>query len=122
MASTRCEARVDRSRGGRSVEHGALGIDDALLKGLGKLATRVEAMKARGAFTLSGTMEALDGTGHPTETKELVMRSTPTSTPHDRVVKIIRYVEDGRDKTAEAQKKADERRAKRKSGEPGAKT
>ena len=46
------------------------------------------------------------------------MRSTPTSTPHDRVVKIIRYLEDGKDKTAEAQTKADDRRAKRKSGKP----
>jgi hypothetical protein len=89
-------------------------IDDALLKGLAKHATRVEDMKARGEFTLSGKMEALDGNGHPTETKELVMRSTPTSTPHDRVVKVVRYVEDGKDKTAEAQTKADERRAKRK--------
>ena len=96
-------------------------VDDALLKGLAKHATRVEEMKARGEFTLSGKMEALDGSGNPTETKELVMRSTPTSTPHDRVVKIVRYVEDGKDKTAEAQTKADERRAKRKSAAPSGK-
>jgi len=59
-------------------------------------------------------MEALDGDGHPSETKEIVMRSTPTSTPHDRVVKIVRYLETARNKTAEAQTKADARRAKRK--------
>src|SRR5256885_7650162 len=85
-------------------------IDESLMKGLAKHATHVEEMKARGEFTLSGKMEALDGNGQPTETKELVMRSTPTSTPHDRVVKVVRYVEDGKDKTAEAQTKADERR------------
>jgi hypothetical protein len=93
---------------------GAASIDKALLEGLGKHATHLEEMKARGEFTLSGKMEALDDSGHPTETKELVMRSTPTSTPHDRVVKVVHYAEDGKDKTAEAQTKADERRAKRK--------
>ena len=40
------------------------------------------------------------------------MRSTPTRVPHDRVIKVIRYTEDGKDKTADAQVKATERRAK----------
>ncbi|MBX3234252.1 MAG: hypothetical protein KIT84_04145 [Labilithrix sp.] len=87
-------------------------VPEALLTGLAKHASSLEEMKRRGAFTFTGRMEALDGDGHASEVKEITMRSTPTSTPRERIVKVMRYVEDGKDKTAEAQAKADERRAK----------
>jgi hypothetical protein len=89
-------------------------VSDALMSGLAQHAQNVEDMKARGAFTFSGRMEMLDDAGKATEVKEMTMRSTPTGAPRDRIVKVMKYLEDGRDKTAEAQAKADARRAKRK--------
>ena len=54
------------------------------MSGLAQHAARVEEMKKRGAFTLAGMLEALNGDGRPTERKELVVRSTPTRVPMDR--------------------------------------
>ena len=92
------------------------GISEALMTGLAQHAQKVEDMKSRGAFTFSGRMEMLDDAGKPTEVKEMTMRSTPTGAPRDRIVKVMKYTEDGKDKTAEAQQKADARRAKHKIG------
>lgn len=88
-------------------------VPDALMAGLARHATRFEDMKKRGAFTFSGLMEEVDGNGKASATKEIVLRSTPTGAPRDRVTQVIRFVEDGKDKTSEAQTKANERRAKR---------
>ena len=70
-------------------------------------------MKRRGAFTMNGTMEELDGDGRPSEVKEIFLRSTPTPVPMDRITDVKRYLENGEDKTADAQKRATERRIKR---------
>jgi hypothetical protein len=88
-------------------------VPEALMSGLAQHAARVEEMKRRGAFTMSGLVDELDSEGRPSERKEIVIRSTPTRVPMDRVVKVIRYTEDGKDKTSDAQAKATERRAKR---------
>jgi hypothetical protein len=88
-------------------------VPEALMSGLAGHAARVEEMKRRGAFTMTGQIEELDGDGKPTEKKEMVMRSTPTGVPMDRVIKVVRYTEDGKDKTSDAQTRATERRAKR---------
>ena len=88
-------------------------VPDALMNGLALHAARIEEMKRRGAFTMAGQLEALNGDGRPNERKEIVLRSTPTRMPMDRVIKVIRYVEDGKDKTFDAQVRATERRVKR---------
>ena len=88
-------------------------VPDALMSGLASHAARIEEMKRRGAFTMAGQLEALDGDGKPKERTEIVLRSTPTRAPMDRITKVIRYVEDGKDKTFDAQVRATERRVKR---------
>lgn len=88
-------------------------VADALLLGLAQQAARFEDMKRRGVFTLSGKMEEVDGDGHASDTKEILLRSTPTPVPMDRITSVIRYLDNGKDKTADAQKRATERRAKR---------
>lgn len=88
-------------------------IPSDLMSGLAQHAVHFEEMKKRGAFTFSGRMEEIDGEGKATDPKEIVVRSTPTSTPGDRISKVIKCTESGKDTTAEAQKKADEKRAKR---------
>lgn len=91
----------------------AAALPDGLMAGLAQHASRFEDMKRRGAFTMMGHMEELDGDGKASETKEIVLRSTPTTTPMDRITKVIRYTENGEDKTADAQKKANDGRTKR---------
>lgn len=88
-------------------------VPEALMSGLAQHAARVEEMKKRGAFTMAGLLEALNGDGRPTERKEVVLRSTPTRVPMDRDIKVIRYIEDGKDRTFDAQVRATERRVKR---------
>ena len=88
-------------------------VPAALMEGLGQHAARFEEMKKRGAFTFSGRMEEVDGDGHGSDAKEIVLRSTPTRTARDRITEVIRFTDNGKDKTAEAQKRATERREKR---------
>jgi hypothetical protein len=88
-------------------------VTDSLLLGLAQHAARFEDMKRRGAFTMSGKMEEVDGDGRASDTKEIVLRSTPTPAPMDRITNVLRYLENGKDKTADAQKRATERRIKR---------
>ena len=91
-------------------------VSGELMSGLAQHAQKIEDMKLRGAFTFSGRMEQLDDDGKSTQVKDITMRSTPTGAPRDRIVKVMKYIEDGKDKTSEAQAKADERRAKHKEG------
>lgn len=91
-------------------------VSESLMSGLARHAQKLEEMKARGAFTFSGRVELVDDNGKATEIKEMTMRSTPTGAPRERIVKVMKYTEDGKDKTAEAQAKADARRAKHKIG------
>ncbi len=82
----------------------------SLLAGLADHAARFEQMKTRGSFTLRGHMDELDGDGHPSSTKDLVLRVEATSS--DPVTKIVHYAEDGKDKTAEARDEAAKKKRK----------
>jgi hypothetical protein len=82
-----------------------------LLARLAGHAARFEEMKRRASFTLAGHIEELDGNGAVDGSKDLVVRFT--ATPTESIREIVRYLEDGADKTAEAQKKA---AARKKSG------
>jgi hypothetical protein len=87
-------------------------VPEALMNGLAQHAQRFEEMKRRGAFTMTGRVEELDGDGKPADTKEIQLRSTPTPVPLDRITTMIRFLDNGKDDTADAQKRANERRAK----------
>lgn len=84
----------------------------AVLPRVAAHAARFEEMKRRGTFTLRGRMEELGGDGKASGTKEIVLRSV--ATPSERRTEILRYTEDGADKTAEARQKAEKRRAEAK--------
>jgi len=86
-----------------------------LLSRLGSYALRFEQMEKRGSFLLKGRMDELDTSGGVDGTKELVLRVT--ATPGERVTEILKYIEDGEDKTGEARAK----QAKAKSEKPDAK-
>ncbi len=88
-------------------------VPEELMQGLAQHAAGFEDMKRRGAFTMNGKMEQVDGEGKAEEVKEIVLRSIPTPTPMDRMTTVFSYLENGKDKTADAQKRAVERRAKR---------
>jgi uncharacterized protein YciI len=88
-------------------------VPEMLMAGLAQHAARFEEMKKRGAFTMTGRMEEVDGDGKASDWKEIQLRSTPTPAPMDRITNVIRYVDNGKDETADAQKRANERRAKR---------
>jgi hypothetical protein len=85
---------------------------EPLLSRLARHAEQFEQMKRRGSFTVSGRMEELDRSGHPEKTKEMTVRVT--ATPAERLTEIVRYTEDGADKTAEARRMSAERKAKSK--------
>ncbi|HVH44446.1 MAG TPA: hypothetical protein VM925_18965 [Labilithrix sp.] len=85
-----------------------------LLSRLARHAEQFEQMKRRGSFTLSGRMEELDGSGRVDGTKELVVRVI--ATPAERLAEIVKYLEDGTDKTSEARRKEQKRRAEKKKG------
>jgi hypothetical protein len=84
----------------------------ALLTRMARHAERFEEMKKRGSFTLNGRMEELDSSGKVDGTKEVLLRST--ATPAERLTEIVRYTEDGADKTVEAREKAAKRRSEKK--------
>jgi hypothetical protein len=79
-----------------------------LLVRLAGHAARFEEMKRRASFTLAGHIEEVDGNGAVDGSKDLVVRFT--ATPTESIREIVRYLEDGADKTAEARKKAAERK------------
>jgi len=83
-----------------------------LLPRLAAHAVRFEQMKRRGSYTLSGHLEELDRSGHVDATKDMTVRVI--ATPAERRTEIVRYLEDGADKTAEARRKAEKRRAEAK--------
>ena len=109
VVGTPRETRADVSTEGAA----SADVPAALMQGLAQHAARFEEMKRRGAFTMSGKIEEVDGDGHPEEVKEILLRSMPTPAPMDRITTVVRYLENGKDKTADAQKRATERRNKR---------
>ena len=80
-----------------------------LLAGLARHAEQFEQMKKRGSYTLSGRLEQLDRSGNVDGTKEMVLRVT--ATPAKRLTEVIKYIEDGTDKTSEARLKEEKRKA-----------
>lgn len=105
------DARADAARSVGSSAPAALPAE--LMAGLAQHASHFEEMKRRGAFTMTGRMEQLDGDGRASNIKEITLRSTPTPTPLDRITNVIRFTENGEDKTGDAQRRVAERRAKR---------
>jgi hypothetical protein len=83
-----------------------------LLARVARHAEQFEEMKRRGSFTLNTHMDELDRGGHVDVTKDVVLRVT--ATPAERLTEIIKYIEDGADKTAEARKKAEKKKAEKK--------
>jgi hypothetical protein len=90
----------------------ASGLDPLLLR-LARHARGFETMKSKASFTLSGRMDELDGDGKAKSTKELVVDiHARDGQPPD--TDVVRYSEDGKDKTAEAKADAQKRRAQNK--------
>ncbi|MBK6464608.1 MAG: hypothetical protein IPF92_26935 [Myxococcales bacterium] len=81
-------------------------VPAALMAGLAVHAEAFEQMKRRGAFTLDGKLEQLDGDGKVSETKELRLRVTARPAPATPRSEILRYLENGADKTAGARERA----------------
>jgi hypothetical protein len=74
-----------------------------------------EAMRTRASYTIEGRMETLDGAGKADSIKQ--MKALVEADGIDVKFVVVRYVEDGKDKTADAQKqalkKAQERKTER---------
>lgn len=80
---------------------------------LGRLATYAQAFeeqRKRASYHLDGKLEVLDGDGKVTETKELAARVDATG--GDPKLVVLKYTEDGEDKTSDAVKEAAENAAK----------
>jgi|GEM_PF-1141436 len=109
LAFAASPAFVARSAAAETTAPGAapVAVPQALMNGLAVHAARFEDMKRRGAFLFAGKLEEVDGDGRTTETKEISVRVTPRPQPEARpLVDILRYLENGKDKTDEARKKA----------------
>lgn len=76
------------------------------MAGLAAHAEAFEQMKRRGAFTLDGKLDQLDSDGKVSETKEVRLRVTARPAPATPRAEVLRYLENGADKTAEAREKA----------------
>lgn len=83
-----------------------------LMTGLAAHAQKFEDMKKRGGFLFSGKLEEIEKDGKVGDTKEIVVRYTPRPDPPSPITEVIKYLENGADKTDEAKKKAEERKAK----------
>jgi hypothetical protein len=83
---------------------------EPLLARLEAHAAKFEAMKKRGSYTFSGRVDEVDGDGKASSTKEMVL-DVKAQANGDPISEIVRYTEDGKDKTSEAQEKAKKRRA-----------
>jgi hypothetical protein len=77
-----------------------------LLARLAAYATDFEDLRDKASFTLEGRLEKLDGDGKVDSVQEAAMR-VEKSAAHRHVV-VVRATEDGKDTTAEVQKKANE--------------
>lgn len=97
---------------GDDVPLGATSDLAPLLARASRHADQFEHMKRRGSYVLSGKMEELDRKGKVDGTKEMVVRVT--ATPAERLTEILKYIEDGADKTAEARTKAEKTRSEAK--------
>lgn len=82
-----------------------------LLRRLLDYGQRFEQMKKRGSYTFAGKLDQLDGDGKVDGTQELVARIIADGVT-DPTVQIVKYVDDGEDKTVEAREKAKARGGK----------
>jgi hypothetical protein len=83
-----------------------------LLDRMAAYAASFEAMRNRASFAVDGRMETLDRAGHSGDVKELKARVEGDG--KDTRLLVLKYTEDGEDKTADAEKKARDRAAERK--------
>jgi len=88
-------------------------VPPAVLAGLARHAESFEQMKLRGGYTLDGKVEELDSDGKASDTKEIKLKVTPKPNAMP-LVEVIRFVENGADKTSEAQEKAAHRKPPKK--------
>jgi hypothetical protein len=72
---------------------------DVTLDKLEQHAAQFEKMKRRASYTLVGKMERVDGSGNVAETREMIVKV------NGMAAEVVRYVEDGLDKTADERAK-----------------
>lgn len=72
---------------------------EATLDKLEQHAAQFEKMKRRASYTLTGKMERVDGSGNVAETREMTVKV------NGMAAEVVRYVEDGLDKTADERAK-----------------
>jgi len=82
-----------------------------LMARLAASATHIEAMRTRVNYTIDGRLESLDGEGQTDSVKELLAR-VDADGKNTKLV-VLKYVEDGEDKTSEGQKTARDTAEKR---------
>lgn len=92
-------------------EHAPSASIDALLVRLGKHAESFEKMKTRASFTIAGRLDELDGAGRYAGSKEMVVDVKARGVGLVPDTEIVRYVEDGKDKTSDARAEAQKRKA-----------
>ncbi|HEX4448139.1 MAG TPA: hypothetical protein VH044_15430 [Polyangiaceae bacterium] len=85
-----------------------------LMARLASNAARYLSMRTRASYSIDGRMEMLDGEGKANSVKEMKARVEANGV--DAHFVVVRYVEDGEDKTADAQKEARKKAQERKSG------
>jgi|CZKU01.1.fsa_nt_gi hypothetical protein len=83
-----------------------------LMDRIAAYAAGFEAMRTRVSFAVDGRMETLDRAGRTDAVKE--MKARIEGDGHDAKFVVLKYTEDGEDKTAEAEKKARASAAERK--------
>jgi hypothetical protein len=83
-----------------------------LLDRMAAYAESFEAMRNRASFAVDGRMETIDRAGRAGDVKELTARVEGDG--RDTRLLVLKYTEDGEDKTADAEKKARDRAAERK--------
>jgi hypothetical protein len=84
-----------------------------LMARLASNAARYVSMRTRASYSIDGRMEMLDGEGKANSVKEMTARVEADGV--DARFVVVRYVEDGEDKTADAQKEARKKAQERKS-------
>jgi hypothetical protein len=89
----------------------ALPAPDLMAK-LASYGASLEAMRTRASYTIEGQMETLDRAGEADSVKQMKARIEADGV--DVKFIVVRYVEDGQDKTADAQRQADKRARERK--------
>lgn len=93
------------------VEVSGVSLADALPR-LARHAEAFEQMKRRGSYTLTGHVDSLSSDGKPTGKKDMIVRVTPSGGELPNT-DVVRYSEDGVDRTAEVRAKQGDRKPSR---------